>query len=680
MKAGFPCVLCLALALAPAAGCNVEEAPPADIHVDGDAVDGADLPISCESSSDLDHDGIASAHEGAEDADGDTIANYMDEDSDGDTIKDVAEAGDLDCETPPVDSDRDGTPDFLDTDSDNNGISDFNEGNVDTDGDGEGDYRDPDNDGDSIPDVREIGSTPETPKDSDDDGIPDYMDMDSDNDGIFDYIEREIDVDRDGIPAYIDDDSDGDGLGDEEEFNLCDPDSDIPVDTDADGIPDFLDTDSDGDGLSDAQEVEVGASTCLTDTDGDGFDDLAEWAHPTADPTDPLSTIPEDDFYLILPPGGDLVEKDLEFGTDITVADIFFIVDTTGSMYEEIDQIKATLSSVIIPSIRARIPDAWFGVGWHADFQTSDYGYDTDRAFVMVQEMTDDMVVAQTAVNNLPENNGADWPESQTESLYQVATGAGLGTWVPTYVCPDGVGAPCFRPGALPIVLEFTDAPFHNGPPGTAADDYVGIIPAPHVWSEAIMELNDIHAKVLGMSSEGTYSTDAWHDLRETAIATGAVDLEGNPLVFDIGSGGELLDTRVVDAIETLATKVPFDVDTYTVDEPDGYDEPGWEEVDATCFIKKRIPQPGWEPPPGFTADEAVAFYDQSAFYLVLPGTKVTFKVQFQNFINAGANCYDGDNFARVFLARIVVRGDGVTDLDEREVVIIVPAEEVILG
>lgn len=36
--------------------------------------------------------------------------------------------------------------------------------------------------------------------------------------------------------------------------------------------------------------------------------------------------------------------------------------------------------------------------------------------------------------------------------------------WVPPRNCVDGTrGMPCFRGGALPIVIHYTDAPFHNG-------------------------------------------------------------------------------------------------------------------------------------------------------------------------------------------------------------------------
>jgi hypothetical protein len=127
----------------------------------------------------------------------------------------------------------------------------------------------------------------------------------------------------------------------------------------------------------------------------------------------------------------------------------------------------------------------------------------------------------------------------------------------------------------------------------------------------------------------------------------------------------------VVTAIEILSTQVPFNIDTYTLDEPDGCDDPGWREVDATCFIKNRIPQPGWTPPPGYSYTDAVDFYDASTFYGVLPGTRVTFRIQFVN-----DTCFPADVVPRVFLARIVVRGGGVTDLDEREVIILVPPVE----
>jgi len=160
------------------------------------------------------------------------------------------------------------------TDEDGDGIEDHFEGRdagIDTDGDGTPDYLDADSDGDGIPDAEERGTvSPEAPLDSDGDGIPDFQDRDSDGDGIDDAREGgpTVDTDGDGRPDYLDRDSDGDGILDAVEG--APPGSDgSPPDTDGDGIPDFRDLDSDGDSLPDADE---GSG----DVDGDGIVDFRD--------------------------------------------------------------------------------------------------------------------------------------------------------------------------------------------------------------------------------------------------------------------------------------------------------------------------------------------------------------------------------------------------------------------
>ena len=61
---------------------------------------------------DSDGDGIPNDVEGVGDVDGDGIPNYLDSDSDGDGIPDAVEAGP--DPTNPIDTDMDGTPDYLD--------------------------------------------------------------------------------------------------------------------------------------------------------------------------------------------------------------------------------------------------------------------------------------------------------------------------------------------------------------------------------------------------------------------------------------------------------------------------------------------------------------------------------------------------------------------------------------
>jgi gliding motility-associated-like protein len=109
----------------------------------------------------------------------------LDLDSDNDCIPDNIEKGQL-CEKP-VDTDNDGTPDYLDLDSD----------------------------GDKIIDNVEKGSDCNSPVDTDKDGLPDYRDIDSDGDKIVDNLEDDLnygaleDCDKDGIPNRLDPDTCG---------------------------------------------------------------------------------------------------------------------------------------------------------------------------------------------------------------------------------------------------------------------------------------------------------------------------------------------------------------------------------------------------------------------------------------------------------------------------------------
>jgi gliding motility-associated-like protein len=213
------------------------------------------------------------------DTDKDGTLDFLDLDADNDGIPDAYEAGN--DPKNPFDTDQDGIPDFRDIDIDNDGILDSVEAGadpsipVDTDKDGTPDFRDLDSDNDGISDALEAGTNPNKPLDSDADGIYDFRDLDSDADGISDSIENGasatlVDTDNDGIPNYLDNDSDNDGIADKIEKGL----SAIPADTDQDGTPDFRDLDSDNDGISDI--IEKGSSSNLADTDGDGVADFID--------------------------------------------------------------------------------------------------------------------------------------------------------------------------------------------------------------------------------------------------------------------------------------------------------------------------------------------------------------------------------------------------------------------
>jgi hypothetical protein len=501
---------------------------------------------------------------------------------------------------------------------------------------------------------------------------------DADGDGVADQAEGDTDPDGDGIPSFEDPDADGDGIPDAEEHRGNVPCS-LP-DADGDGVPNWLDTDSDNDGLSDADERGTYSTDPFArDSDGDGVTDLGEALGTMTDPNDPASTIPEEDFFVVLPYGGPAENRTLRFGTNLQLADVYFLIDTTGSMGDAIANVTSSLSS-LSSEISARIPNAQLGVGQYRDFPNDTgaisfdaYGSPGDMPYANEQNITDDLAAVQSALSSLSAGGGADTPESATEALYQTATGEG-GTWtfgggVPPFELPRGRcpaipdelrprrGYPCFRPDSLPIVVLVTDAPFHNGPGGSAP--YSGISPPPHFFDQAVTALNGIGARFIGVA----VGSGPRADEEAVATMTGTVDTSGSPLVYD-ATGGTVSDA-IIDGIETLAGRTPQNVDTTAenVDgNPDGFD--------ATLFIKAITPVEGYNggvsgPNPGVTYESK----DETTFYQVVPGTQVDFEIRFLNDVRPPAAT------AQIFRATIVVRGNGVARLDDRNVYIVVPPD-----
>ncbi len=229
---------------------NLNESGGFDLFGDSNAngvVDYADADFCAAAGGDMNANGACKLW----DKDGDGIVNALDLDSDNDGIVDIYEAfnnpltfdptmtGQTDVVNPAtgmndlafsaqatiLDTDGDGTPDFLDTDSDDDGILDAVERRQDT-------YGAEDFDGDSEDNFR---------------------DLDSDNDGIADKYEGRTDTDGDGNENFVDMDSDNDGLPDAVEAAPMGEDGE-PYNTVAGTAPDFINVDADNDGLYDALE------------------------------------------------------------------------------------------------------------------------------------------------------------------------------------------------------------------------------------------------------------------------------------------------------------------------------------------------------------------------------------------------------------------------------------------
>ncbi len=515
----------------------------------------------------------------------------------------------------------------------------------------------------------------------------DRCSSDTDLDGIADSFEGSGDFDRDGIPNIGDDDSDGDGVPDAEEArsdDIC-----APADTDADGIVDALDLDSDNDGLPDRTELELGTNPISVDSDGDGVTDLGEVEGTGTDPLDKNDTIDAGDFFVVLPYQGGPSTNTLRFSTNISVADVFFLLDMTSSMHQERSNLVSGLVDTIIPGIEQSVVDVQFGVGGLDDYPVSGYGSPDDRPFYMLREIgsaSEDVgawsVSTETAcpseigalgdvangrpdlleaVEGLPCHHGGDDPESYVPALYATATGEGLewsGGEVPPRSCAGGGrGYPCFRPDALPIILLFGDNGFHNGPGGIHP---YNMVPNSPNFSRATDALNEIGARVLGIFSGGSAAPSRAH-FAEIARRTGAVDALERPLVFDINFDGAGLDVTVVEAVSRLVGSTPQDVSTSTENLPGNEGD-----FDATQFIRAITPVTGvrdGRPGEGFSGADDTTFRD------VIPGTQVDFQITFENTVQPPTDR------ARIFRARIKVTGNRVAFLDAHDVYIIVPPD-----
>ncbi len=433
---------------------------------------------------------------------------------------------------------------------------------------------------------------------------------------------------------------------------------------------------------------------------------------------------PEQDFFFVLPhqdPAGNQ-DKPLAFGTDVPAADVFFLMDTTGSMRGEIQNLQSALVTTVVPGIQAQIADTQFGAGAAEDFPVSPYGSTNctntgggvDQPFELLQGITNDIPSVLAAVNALsnatgnPIGCGGDGPESNIEALYQVATGEGLAgpgvTAVPANT--TGVGGVGFRAGTMPIIVQVTDILSH------APDEATLCTSSPHAYGGAVAmashsrqqtkdALDSICARVVGIapsSSGQTPECTGQNDLEDFSTSTESrvppqawdvggrpagcaagqccTDLNGTgrapdgdgqcPLVYRVDANGSGLGEHTVTGINMLTRFAVFGVTTEKAGEAASTSGAPLPSGATTAdFIKSITPVSFTVPPAPPTVPDPT--FDATQFDNVTPGTIVAFDVEaFNDFVPATPD-------AQIFRATIRVLADGCADLDEREVLVLVP-------
>lgn len=357
---------------------------------------------------------------------------------------------------------------------------------------------------------------------------------------------------------------------------------------------------------------------------------------------------------------GPAVTASLTVPVSLAVVDVMFLIDATGSMFDEIDNVRNRLRSTVVPGVRAVIPDAAFGVALFGEFPVRPHGPRDVLPYELRAPITTDVLQVEGALERVPSWANFDEPEAAVEGLFQVATGDGLAPWIgPALGCPGGgVGGACFRRDSLPIIMLITDAPMHNGPPdagGEARYGFEGTDRAPHGYDETLFEVRRLGAIVLGLGARDPGSASPMPHLRAVARDTGAIDDGGDVLAFDIGATGARVGPGIVEAVERVAGGLPLDVDALVEDV-------GGDAIDARDLVRE-VRAVSAEPASGVRAVEADRFLG------VVPGTRLTFEVV------VDASSLPRSGSTRRVRARIIFRAFGRSRLGREDVVIVIPGD-----
>ncbi len=306
----------------------------------------------------------------------------------------------------------------------------------------------------------------------------------------------------------------------------------------------------------------------LPDDDGDGVPDDADdcpgtpdWISCDGDPTN-------DGIYqtLFYDASGGTESQRVTIRTqvaDIPEVDVYFLVDATMTMADEIGRLQDEIA-IIIADVRASFPNARLGLGLYREYPLSDYAAPTSQApYHHILDLTDDDLLFEKAVSTLNTVENTSPETAATQALYSVASGLGVGDFVPNRgVCPNApdadIGFPCFRENALHIVVNITDSAVRNGPDpmgeqygdppfapgvgdGVSTRPPVEMFPALFDADDAMtaLDLGDLSAKSLTLMGMSTLLTDQVN----TAVAPGCESMSDDD---DDGPSGDNMDWKDV--------------------------------------------------------------------------------------------------------------------------------------
>ncbi len=168
-------------------------------------------------------------------------------------------------------------------------------------------------------------------------------------------------------------------------------------------------------------------------------------------------------------------EDTLKFTTQINQVDVVFVMDTSGSMGGALSNLQSSIKGTLIPELKKQIPSVGIGLAGYDDYPYGGFGYSGscsgtfagDLPVYVIRRITTDEATAKAGVDQYRLCYGGDGPESALPAMFHVLTGDALpwpGGSVPKHTPASGTtGGMNFRAGAVPVIVNITDADWHNG-------------------------------------------------------------------------------------------------------------------------------------------------------------------------------------------------------------------------
>ncbi|MCL6614395.1 MAG: VWA domain-containing protein, partial [Firmicutes bacterium] len=108
--------------------------------------------------------------------------------------------------------------------------------------------------------------------------------------------------------------------------------------------------------------------------------------------------------------------------------DLIFVIDTTGSMWDDIAGVKAAAIQ-IVNALENETPGYRVAIADYRDFPVSPYGASGDYPYHPVLPFSQDKARIISGIQSLSLGNGLDWPESVYSALIRAINTEGLGEW-----------------------------------------------------------------------------------------------------------------------------------------------------------------------------------------------------------------------------------------------------------